>query len=144
MRYHFKIHKEQGSYWAECLELEGCLSQGDTLDELKKNLKEALDLYLDEPEDSKLVIPLPKKKGVLKRNVITIEADPHIALAVMIRNERLKKHLSQKATADRLGIPLYSYQKLESARTSNPQWKTLIKLKKLFPKLDLNGASLSA
>jgi len=33
---------EEGGYWAEVLELPGCASQGDTLDELKDNLMEAI------------------------------------------------------------------------------------------------------
>ena len=34
MKYHFKIHKEKGGFWAECLELVGCSTQADTKDEL--------------------------------------------------------------------------------------------------------------
>ena len=33
MEYHFKIHKEKNGYWAECIELSGCNTQGDTLEE---------------------------------------------------------------------------------------------------------------
>jgi predicted RNase H-like HicB family nuclease len=44
MHYHFKIHKENNGYWAECCELEGCVTQGDTLEELYKFCDEALNL----------------------------------------------------------------------------------------------------
>jgi hypothetical protein len=44
-------------------------------------------------------------------------------------------------TAERLGIPLYSYQKLESSKTTNPRWKTLVKLLQIFPNLNLNRAA---
>jgi len=140
MHYHFKIHKESDGYWGECCELDGCMSQGGTRAELMRNLREALNLYLDEPKDSQVLFKLPRKR-VQGRNIVTVAVDSKIALAVMVRHERLKKKWTQKTTAEKLGIPLYSYQKLESSRTANPQWKTLVKLRRLFPSLDLNLAS---
>lgn len=41
------IHKEDDMYVAECPEV-GTISQGKTLDEAVKNLKEATELYLEE------------------------------------------------------------------------------------------------
>lgn len=140
MKYHFKVHKERNGYWGESLELEGCLSQGDTFEDLKRNLKEALDLYLDEPEDSRVILKLPRRH-VSGRNILEVEVDPQIALAVLVRSERLKRKWTQKEAARRLGVPLYSYQRLESSKTSNPEWKTLIKLKKVYPSLSLNEAA---
>ena len=49
MKYNFKIHKESeksGGYWAECLELPGCFAQAESLADLKVQMKEALDLYI--------------------------------------------------------------------------------------------------
>jgi predicted RNase H-like HicB family nuclease len=43
-----KVHQEDGSYWAEVLDLPGCFASGDTLDELKDGLEEALSLYLSD------------------------------------------------------------------------------------------------
>lgn len=140
MKYHFKIHKEGKGYWGECVELKGCVSQGKNFRNLEKNLKEALDLYLAEPETSRVIFPMPKK-GVKGKNILEIDVDQQIALAFLVRTERLKKKLTQKEAAKRLGVPLYSYQKLESAKTSNPEWKTIIKLRKVFPHLNLNLAA---
>ncbi|HEX5505460.1 MAG TPA: type II toxin-antitoxin system HicB family antitoxin [Thermomicrobiales bacterium] len=43
------IHKaEEGGYWAEVPALPGCYTQGETLDEVKGNLKEAIELYLSD------------------------------------------------------------------------------------------------
>lgn len=36
------VHKEDNGYWAEVPALKGCYSQGDTIDELKENIKEAI------------------------------------------------------------------------------------------------------
>ena len=41
--YIFLAHKaDEGGYWAECLELPGCVAQGETLEELKRNIREAV------------------------------------------------------------------------------------------------------
>lgn len=138
--YHFRTHKEKSGWWGECVELEGCRSQGDTAEALKRNLKEALDLYLDEPEESHVIFPPPLRR-LVGRNIITIEVDPQIALASLVRSERLKRKWSQKLAAKELGMPLYSYQRLEYSKTANPEWKTLIKLRRVFPDLDLNLAA---
>ena len=47
------IHREEDMYVAECPEV-GTASQGKTIEEAVKNLKEATELYLDEfPMESK-------------------------------------------------------------------------------------------
>jgi len=38
---------EDGSYVAFCPELTGCMSQGDTLDEVKENIKEAAQGWIE-------------------------------------------------------------------------------------------------
>ncbi len=38
---------EDGGYVGKVPELQGCLSQGDTLDELMKNIREAIELCLE-------------------------------------------------------------------------------------------------
>lgn len=37
------IHKEDGGYWAEVPALKGCFTQGESVDEIKKNIVEAID-----------------------------------------------------------------------------------------------------
>jgi len=44
-----RVHHEDDSYWAEVVELPGCFATGDTLDELRDALVEAIALYLDAP-----------------------------------------------------------------------------------------------
>ncbi|MCL5030962.1 MAG: type II toxin-antitoxin system HicB family antitoxin [Bacteroidetes bacterium] len=41
------IEKDNYGYYAFCPELEGCQSQGDTLDEVMVNIKEAIELYIE-------------------------------------------------------------------------------------------------
>jgi predicted RNase H-like HicB family nuclease len=41
------IEKDDHGYYAFCPELEGCCTQGRTLDETMKNIHEAISLYLE-------------------------------------------------------------------------------------------------
>ncbi len=42
------IHKaEEGGYWAEVPALSGCVSEGETLEEVKANIREAIEGYLE-------------------------------------------------------------------------------------------------
>ena len=36
------VHEEDGGYWAEVPELPGCASQGETMDELLRNIVDAI------------------------------------------------------------------------------------------------------
>lgn len=48
--YTARIHEEDASFWAEVVELPGCFATGDTLDELREGLGEAISLYVkDDP-----------------------------------------------------------------------------------------------
>ena len=37
---------EEGGYWAEVPEYPGCYTQGETMDELKENVREAVQCYI--------------------------------------------------------------------------------------------------
>ncbi len=138
MRYHFKIHKEGSGFWAKCVELEGCQTQAESKVTLLENMREALNLYLDEPTDSKAIFSLPKK-SCLGRNIVTVPVDPKVALAFLLRRYRLKRGLTQTQAAERLGLRgLYSYQRLENSKTANPEFETIIRIKRAFPELDLD------
>lgn len=137
MRYHFKIHREKKGFWAECIELPGCLTQGDSREELEKNMEEALNLYLEEAEDTDYFAPLPKTCVPLSRTLVAVPVDPSVALAFSIRRQRIHRGLTQKEAATRLGMKgVYSYQRLE--KKCNPTWEMLYKLAHLFPSLSLD------
>ncbi len=48
---------EDGGYTAIVPSLPGCISEGDTKEEALKNIKEAIELYLEPVEDDILTIP---------------------------------------------------------------------------------------
>ncbi|HPD60150.1 MAG TPA: type II toxin-antitoxin system HicB family antitoxin [Thermodesulfobacteriota bacterium] len=47
MKVNVIIEKDRYGYYAFCPELKGCHSQGDSLDKVLENIKEAIHLYLE-------------------------------------------------------------------------------------------------
>jgi len=58
------IEKDQEGYYAYCPELKGCHTQGDTLDEVMQNIKEAVELYLE-------TMSKEEKMEFLNRDIMT-------------------------------------------------------------------------
>jgi predicted RNase H-like HicB family nuclease len=55
MKFKVIVHDaEEGGYWAEVPAIPGCASQGDTMDELMANIREAIEgcLSVDIPSDA--------------------------------------------------------------------------------------------
>ena len=141
MHYHFKVHKEKaGGYWAESLE-EGLnvRAQGETEEELRRNLGKALDQAFAEPEESKWIPAMPDA-NLRGRNVILIPVEPRIAIATLVRVARIQQGLTQRQAATRLGYKnVIQYQRLEKG-SANPELSTLAKLKGIFPNLSVDAA----
>lgn len=58
------IHEaEEGGYWAEVPSLPGCATQGETLEELQKNIREAVEgcLSVNTPDN-----PIPKNAKAIE------------------------------------------------------------------------------
>jgi predicted RNase H-like HicB family nuclease len=60
VKFQVVIHKaEEGGYWAEVPEIPGCASQGETLDEVTENIREAATGCLsigDEDDESGVLV----------------------------------------------------------------------------------------
>ena len=60
MRYHVNVvfSKDENGYYVSTPDLPGCYSQGDTYEEARKNIQEAVELYLETmtPEEIKFSI----------------------------------------------------------------------------------------
>lgn len=137
MKYHFKVHKEKKGFWAECIELPGCVTQGESKEELNMNMEEALSLYLEEIQDSEHLASLPKKSIKLSPSIVEVSVDPSVALAFSLRHQRIRHGLTQREVANQLGMKgIYSYQRLE--RRCNPSLDLIYKLVLLFPALSLD------
>ena len=136
MEYHFRVHAGRPS-WAECIELKGCVTQGNTPAELARNMAEALNLYLDEPASSKVVFPEPVRPPK-SPHVVSVKVEPSVAFALQLRQFRFKSRLTQREAARRLGMrSIYSYQRLE--RRANPSLATIKKVMTLFPDFSLDS-----
>jgi len=133
MFYHFKIHREGKGYWAECLELEGCHTQGENLQQLKSNMAEALNLYLSEPFHSKIIFPLPLEKKGPSKNVERVNVEASIAFSILLRRMRLQKKLTLREMASKLNYKnINTYVKLEKPKQANPELKTIASIQKIF------------
>ena len=52
------IYPGEDGYWvAECPSLPGCLSQGETREEAIRNIREAIELYIETLEEDGLPVP---------------------------------------------------------------------------------------
>jgi predicted RNase H-like HicB family nuclease len=48
MKLTVQVHNdEDGGFWAEVVEIPGCITQGDTVEELEANLREVIEMSLD-------------------------------------------------------------------------------------------------
>jgi len=66
------IEKDEFGYYAYCPDLEGCQTQGDTLDEVTENIKEAIELYLETLSDK-------DKINLTAREILTTSYEVSIA-----------------------------------------------------------------
>ena len=136
MIYHFNMYKEEDGFWAECVELPGCKTQAETYNELIEFCKESLNIYLEEPKDSKVVFPLPNESLDNDSTLLRIDVEPEVALAVLLRYNRANLRLTQKQVAEMLGMKnIYSYQSLE--KRSNPTLTIIKRIHSIFPEIDL-------
>ena len=58
-----------GSIWARVPDLDGCFSSGDTIDEAKENVKDAIALYREDLKEEGKPIPQP---SLLKAELVAI------------------------------------------------------------------------
>ena len=56
---------EDGFWVAECPSLPGCISQGKTKEDALKNIKEAIDLYIESLTEDNLPIPAEKFETIV-------------------------------------------------------------------------------
>lgn len=65
------IHNEDGSYWIEFPDLEGCNTMGDTLEDTMANAQEALGLYLASLEEVGQALPHPSSISDIDTDEVT-------------------------------------------------------------------------
>lgn len=66
------IEKDDEGYYAHCPELPGCQTQGDTLEEVIANLREAADLYLSTLDED-------ERAQYLSKEILTTSLEVNLA-----------------------------------------------------------------
>ena len=98
--YHISIEKisdESGTYsYASVLELPGCHSDGDTEEEARENLKEAMELYFEAAIEENMDIPKPLKQT------------DHFSGKILVRMPKTL-HATLSAAAKLEGVSLNQY-----------------------------------
>lgn len=63
MSYHVSVifSKDENGFYVYCPELPGCQSQGDTYEEARQNIKEAIELYLETMDKDQIEASLNKE-----------------------------------------------------------------------------------
>ena len=87
-----EMYDESGHYYyGRILELDGCQSSGDTLEELYKNLNEAMEGYLEVKLENNLQIPLPNKVSDYSgKFVIRLPKSLHQRLSIEAEQEGIR------------------------------------------------------
>lgn len=71
MEYTVIMHPaEEGGYWAEIPALPGCYSQGETLEEVMENVKEAVESHVDALKQDNQVVPVERGLMIGKVEVL--------------------------------------------------------------------------
>jgi len=66
------IERDEHGYYAYAPELEGCQTQGDSLDEVMDNIREAIGLYLETLDDE-------QRRTALSREILTTSLEVQVA-----------------------------------------------------------------
>jgi predicted RNase H-like HicB family nuclease len=113
--YHVAYERDESGWWvASVRELRGCHTQGRTVDEARRRIVEAMDLFVDNAGSVKIVdnVKLPTRAAQAVRTYATLRAkaqqgDRRAAMAArkavrMLRGGRLK--MSARDAARLLGL----------------------------------------
>jgi predicted RNase H-like HicB family nuclease/DNA-binding XRE family transcriptional regulator len=107
--------------------LTGVLTEGDTLEEAKKNAREALTGVLGSMLDHGDDIPDPTRT-TKKKDVYWIEPDPKVAIPILVKKTRLAAGMTLEELAGKSGVSYQQIQRWERSGT-NP---TISSLEKVF------------
>lgn len=116
IRYEVRYYEdEEGGWNAEFPMLEGCLTCGDTREEVEERAVEALSGYLQTLSPHTLVSNYAEPG----EDAETVMPDFRTALALTVRKMRSVANISQTEAAKRLGISQPSYARWEDPERCN-------------------------
>src|ERR1700693_2616338 len=113
--YHVAYERDESGWWvASVREVRGCHTQGRTVDEARRRIREAMDLFVDDARSAKLVddvrLPAPAAQAIRGYTTLRRKADQEdrrAALAArravrLLRGGKLK--MSARDAARLLGV----------------------------------------
>lgn len=124
--YPARFTEDDDGWCVEFPDLEGCLTQGENLEEAKWMAQDALSLYLESLDSRKIYIPEPS--NIQGDDIIYISPRLNVSFAITIKHQREKLGLTQKQVAEKAGIKWAFYQRIENPRRSNPTLATIEKV----------------
>lgn len=125
--YYARIKRQrQGGYLVEFPDLQGCVTEGETVHDALKNAREALSGWLFVAIKHGDTIPGGRVRRGRDYHHVVPDLDVTIPLAVL--SARKRRGLTQRQVAVALGISQQAYRKLEVPGKSNPTLKTLERL----------------
>jgi predicted RNase H-like HicB family nuclease len=65
------VEKDEQGYYAYCPELDGCQTQGDSLEEILANIKEAIELYVETLSEDEI-------KAFLSKEILTTSLEVQV------------------------------------------------------------------
>ena len=126
--YHVTYERDEAGYWVASVRgVPGCHTQGRTVDEARRRIREALALYVDDAASAELVdnvkLPATAAKAIRAYAVLRRRADQqdrHAAVAArravrLLRSGKLK--MSARDAARLLGV---SHQRVHQLTTEDP------------------------
>lgn len=124
--------EEDNGYLVSFVDLPGCITDGETIEEATKNGQEALTGFLASMYERN--VPIPEPSVISQEDVYLIEPEADVAVPVMLKHLRESNRLTQSDVAKVLGISYQAYQRLEKPGKSNPTLKTLERLARVYQK----------
>ncbi|MCK4296456.1 MAG: type II toxin-antitoxin system HicB family antitoxin [Candidatus Marinimicrobia bacterium] len=66
------VEKDEHGYYAYCPELEGCQTQGDSLEDVLDNIREAIELYVETLSENEI-------KNYFSKEILTTSLEVEVA-----------------------------------------------------------------
>ncbi|MDE3270244.1 MAG: type II toxin-antitoxin system HicB family antitoxin [Pseudomonadota bacterium] len=89
MRYCAKIRESNGKYLVDFPKLEGCLTEGNSLEHAKEMAKDALNLWLNPKYGGDSSLPIPTPECHQCDGCYHIDVYPEVQDAIRLHNEKL-------------------------------------------------------
>ncbi|MFA6033160.1 MAG: type II toxin-antitoxin system HicB family antitoxin [Myxococcota bacterium] len=127
--YAILIRKGPNEIWVKFPEHSNIITWGETWEEAEKSAWEALNGCLESDLTRGFVLPAAHKvKAARGERVVFVPLQPEVRTAYLLRAWREAAHMTQAAVAERAGMPLPSYQRMEKPGRANLTVKSLEKV----------------